>query len=64
MPLEDTLVLQRTKIEAKYYSPPGGDIANQDGTGEDSALGGLWDDENFILKNYGAGWLGMANRGQ
>ena len=34
------------------------------GYGEDSIWGTLFKDENFSLQHYGAGWLGMANRGK
>jgi peptidyl-prolyl cis-trans isomerase B (cyclophilin B) len=41
----------------------GGDYHYGDGFGFDSIYGGEFADETFELVAYGAGWLGMANRG-
>ncbi|XP_033119735.1 peptidyl-prolyl cis-trans isomerase B-like [Anneissia japonica] len=41
----------------------GGDFLEGNGYGFTSIYGEVFDDENFKLKNYGAGWVGMANKG-
>lgn len=48
----------------KNFLIQGGDILRGDGRGRISAYGEIFDDENFKLHHYGAGWINMANFGK
>ena len=41
----------------------GGDFTQGNGYGGYSIYGRNFNDENFVIKNRGAGWFGMANAG-
>lgn len=42
----------------------GGDYTSRDGAGSESIYGGMFTDENFLLKHTGPGWISMANKGK
>ncbi|XP_077985584.1 uncharacterized protein LOC144440175 [Glandiceps talaboti] len=47
----------------KDFVIQGGDVTEGDGTGSTSIYGGKFDDENFYVKPWGAGYIAMANHG-
>ena len=42
----------------------GGDITKNNGYGGRSIYGGEFDDESFLIRHYGKGWVNLANKGE